>query len=152
MSIKDDLAGDLEEALRAKDRGRLDAIRLVKTEAAVAASEPGFTGDPDSDEFYELVISAFVKRMSKAKAEYETYGERGAAMAAKLGFEVDYLSKFLPERADPNDTSALVEAAIADLGATDVKQAGRVIGHIMKQHDGLDGALVSQLVRQALGG
>lgn len=150
MSIKADLDTELKEALRAKDRARLDVIRTIKTEATVAASEPGFTGDPDGDELYERVIASFTKRMTKTKAEYDGYGERGAAMAEKLAFEIDYLARYLPKKADAGDTAALVAAAIEELGATDSKQAGQVIGHLMKNHQGLDGALVNQLVREAL--
>jgi len=150
MSIKTDLDSELKDALRAKDRARLDVIRTIKTEATVAGSEPGFTGDPDGDELYERVIASFTKRMAKSKAEYEGYGARGQDMAAKLGFEIEYLSRYLPEKADAADTAALVEAAIDELGATDVKQAGRVIGHLMKTHEGLDGGLVNRLVREAL--
>ncbi len=151
MSIKQDMDTDFKQALKGRDTVRLDAIRQIKTEAAVAASEPGFADDPQSDEFLETVISAFVKRMSKAKAEYETYGERGAEMAAKLGSEVDYLSTFLPEKADAGDTETFVKETILDLGVTDIKEAGRVIGHILKQRGDLDGALVNKLVRQTLG-
>lgn len=152
MSIKTDLDAELKDALRARDRARLDVIRSIKTEASVASSEPSFTGDPDGDELYEKVIAAFTKRMAKSKAEYEGYGERGAEMVAKLTFEIDYLSRYLPETADEAATHDLVGAAIAELGATDVKEAGRVIGHIMKSSQGLDGALVSRLVREALDG
>ncbi|HDH02920.1 MAG TPA: hypothetical protein ENH15_01580, partial [Actinobacteria bacterium] len=119
MSIQEDMDRHLREAIKGRDRVRLDAIRLIKTEAAVAASEPDFTGDPHSDEFLETVISAFVKRMSKAKTEYESYGERGAEMAAKLGSEVDYLSTFLPKKADAADTELVVQEAISDLGVTE---------------------------------
>lgn len=152
MTIKQQLADELKDALRHKDRPRLDVIRQITTEAARAAAEPGFSGDPDGDELYERVIAGYVKKMTKARAEYESYGERGAEMAAKLAFETDYLGRYLPEQAGADETARIVEAAIAELGVDDPKQAGRVIGHIMKQHDGLDGALVNQLVRQALGG
>jgi uncharacterized protein YqeY len=73
-------------------------------------------------------------------------------MADKLGFEVEYLSRWLPSKLDEKATRELVKGAIAELGvAGDEKAAGRVIGHLMKTHGkDLDGGLVNRLVREEL--
>ena len=71
--------------------------------------------------------------------------------AAKLTFEIDYLAPWLPVELDETATRELVRAAIAELGVDDVKQAGRVMGHIMKGGADLDGGLVNRLVREELG-
>jgi uncharacterized protein YqeY len=75
-------------------------------------------------------------------------------MAAKLAFEVDYLSRWLPTKLDEAATRTLVREAIEELGvASDEKAAGRVTGHLMKQHGkDLDGATVSRVVREELSG
>ena len=90
--------------------------------------------------------------MEKARREYEDLGERGADMAAKLAYEVEYLSRWLPSKLGEEETKALVDATIAELGvAGDPKAAGRVIGTLMKAHkDELDGAIANRLVREAL--
>ncbi|MDH3498555.1 MAG: GatB/YqeY domain-containing protein [Acidimicrobiia bacterium] len=150
MSIKDELDAELKNALRARDRARLDVIRQIHTEVTRAMAEPGFSGDAD-DALYQLIIRGYTKKMDKARAEYESYGERGAAMAAKLAFETEYLGRWLPAAASADDVRALVEAAVADLGVDDPKQAGRVIGHIMKSNPGIDGAAVNATVREVLG-
>ena len=77
--------------------------------------------------------------------------KEGADQAAKLAFEVEYLARWTPHLAGEDETRALVRAAIAELGADDPKLAGRVTGHIMKTGTGLDGGLVSRLVREELG-
>jgi uncharacterized protein YqeY len=153
MSIKDQFAEELRDAMRAKDARRRDVIRQVNTEVKVAASAPGYTGG-ETDELYLQVIASYVKRMQKSVEEYRELGERGTAMADKLEFEVEYLSRFLPRRLDEEATRALVESAIAELGvAGDSKASGRVIGSIMKAHrDEVDGGLVNRLVNEALGG
>lgn len=151
MTIKDELAGELKDALKSKDKARLDVIRQITSEVSKAITEPGFEGDAD-DALHQRVIASYVKKMEKAREEYEGYGDRGADMAAKLAYETDYLSRWLPDQVSAADTSAIVQATIAELGADDPKMAGRVIGQIMKEHDGLDGALVNSLVREALGG
>ena len=99
------------------------------------------------------MIAAFVKKMEKARREFEDLGERGREHVEKLDFETDYLSRWLPTALGEEETRALVTAAIAELGVDDPKMAGRVVGHIMKSGaEGLDGGLVNRLVRQALGG
>lgn len=151
MSIEHELDSELKDALRHQDRLRLDVIRQIRTEVAKAAAEPRAV-DEGSDARHERIIAAYVKKMEKARAEYEGYGERGADMRDKLAFEIDYLQRWLPEAVSQEDVARLVEEAIAATGADDPKQAGRVIGEIMKEHSGLDGGLVNRMVREALGG
>jgi uncharacterized protein YqeY len=150
MAIKDELQAELHDAMRAKDRRRMDALRSIETEASRARSEPGFSGTVD-DDLYVRVIGSYVKKMEKARAEYEQLGERGAGQAGKLAFEVDYLSRWLPAVISEDDTRAMVRAAIAELGAADPALAGKVIGAVMKSgRPGLDGALVNRIVREEL--
>ncbi|NIA26170.1 MAG: GatB/YqeY domain-containing protein [Gammaproteobacteria bacterium] len=151
MTIKEELASELREAMLARDARRRDVVRQIETEVTRRVTAPGFTGEAD-DALYEQVIASYVKKMSKARDDYAGFGERGAAMAEKLDFEVEYLSRWLPKTLSEAETVALVRAAIAELGANDPKSAGRVIGHLMKSHrDELDGALVGRLVREELG-
>ncbi|NOY55831.1 MAG: GatB/YqeY domain-containing protein [Actinobacteria bacterium] len=151
MSIKAELASELREAMLARDVWRRDVVRQIETEVARRITAPGFEGEAD-DALYAQVIASYVKKMSKARDEYAGLGERGSAMAEKLGFEVEYLSRWLPKTLSEIETVALVRAAIAELGVDDPKSAGRVIGHLMKSHrDELDGALVGRLVRKELG-
>jgi uncharacterized protein YqeY len=90
--------------------------------------------------------------MAKARDEYQEMGERGEQMAAKLGFEVDYLSRWLPSKLGEPETTALVRQTIEDMRvAGDPKAFGRVVGALMKTRDDLDGSLVNQIVRQELG-
>ena len=152
MTIAEELQAELEDAMRTKDRARLDVIRQVRTEASIRASAPGFSGEID-DDLYQDVISSYVKKMGKARQEYEELGERGSEMAEKLAFEISYLDRWLPQVKDEEETRALVRDAIGELGVEDPKQAGQVIGHLMKAHPGeLDGAVVNRLVREELAG
>ena len=151
MSISAEMTAELKDAMRAKDKQRLAALRAVQTEATTAKAAPGFDGE-DGDEFYLAIISAFVKRAIKSKKEFETAGERGASHAAALGYEVEYLSRWLPDTADAEaEIRTLVDVAVAEFGK-DPKLTGRIIGHVMKAGEGLDGGLVAELVKQALQG
>lgn len=151
MTIAEEFAAELKDAMKSRDRARSDVIRSVQTEVARAKSEPGFTGEVD-DELYGTLISAYVKKMDKARQEYLAAGERGAAQAEKLGFEVEYLARWLPDSLSEEETLSIVRDAIVATGASDAKEAGSVVGHIMKSGtEGLDGGLVNRLVRQELG-
>jgi uncharacterized protein YqeY len=152
MPIHDELAAELKDAMRAKDKSRLDVIRQIESEVSRARSEPGFAGEID-DSLYRSVIVSYVKKMEKAREEFLTYGDKGADAAAKLGFEIDYLDRWLPKMLGEEKTREVVAIAIKELKADDPKQAGQVIGHIMKNGPiGMDGAVVSRIVREALGG
>jgi len=150
MSIQEELRAELKAAMRQRDQARLDAIRQVESELAVVKSAPGFKGEVD-DALYQQVIATYVKRMDKARKEYEELGPRGEEMAQKLAFEVDYLSRWLPRKLSEEDTRVLVREAIAELGVSDPKQVGKLVGHLMKSRGGeLDGAIVNRLAREEL--
>lgn len=130
----------------------MDVIRQVETEVSAAKSAPGFRGEV-GDDLYQEVIASYVKRMDKAREEYRQLGERGREMADKLAYEVEFLSRFLPERLDEEETRELVRQAIEELGVDDPRQAGRVVGHLMQSRgEELDGALVHRLTREELDG
>jgi len=151
MSIKDELAAELKDAMKARDARRRDVLRIIDTEVALARSAPGFTGSVD-DDLYRKIIASYSKKMDKARVEFEEVGDRGAEMAEKLAWEVEYLSRWLPQKLDVDATRALVRQAIAELGAAgDPKASGRVIGSVMKAHkDEVDGGLVNRLVAEEL--
>jgi hypothetical protein len=149
MTIEEQLIAAQTAAMKDGDRAALSVIRQIRSEVSVAKSAPGFTGEVDDDLFLSA-ISTYVKRMGKSKIEYEALGDRGREQAEKLAFEIDYLSAYLPTKHDEPATGALVAQAIEDLGATDPKMTGQVIGKVMKSGEDVDGALVARLVKEAL--
>ena len=152
MSIHDTLVDELKDAMRAQDKRRLDVIRQIETEASRARSEKGFDGDPQGDALYSDVIGAYIKKMDKAREEFVAAGERGVEQAEKLAYEIEYLDRWAPKSLSEDETREVVRVAILELKADDPKKMGQVIGHIMKNGPaGLDGAVVSRLVREALG-
>ena len=150
-TIKEQFAEELKDAMKTGDVDRRDVIRMIESEISLAKSAPGFKGEVN-DDLYRQVISSYSKKMDKARAEYLDLGPRGEPMARKLGWEVEYLSRWLPTKLDRASTEALVKATIAELGVGgDPKATGRVIGQIMKNYrDDVDGALVNKLVSAAL--
>lgn len=151
MSIQEQLTQNLKDAMRAQDKPQINVIRQIQTEVTVKKSAPGFEGEVD-DDLYLSTIAGYVKKMSKAKAEFESAGERGAEQAGKLAYEIEYLSQWLPDESENEEEARrVVKAAIAELGIDDPKQTGRLMGHIMKSSPGLDGAIVNRIVKEELG-
>ena len=149
MTIQEDLAAARVAAMKEGDRATLNVIRQVESEVAVAKSAPGFSGEVD-DDLYRSTITSYVKRMDKARTEYEGLGGRGQHHADGLAFEIDYLSQFLPESLSEDETRQLVRRTIAEVGADDPKMKGQVIGAVMQSAEGVDGALVARIVGEEL--
>jgi len=147
MALIDDLSAALKEAMKAKDKPKLDAIRQVQTEIAKKKSEKG---EEATDDLVLGVISSYVKKMTKAVEEYKSLGDRGIEMAEKIQFEIDFLSDWLPEQLSEEDVAKLVDEVLADLGDVDMSQMGRIIGAVMAKGDGIDGSVVSKLVKEKL--
>jgi len=71
-------------------------------------------------------------------------------MANQIQLEVDFLSDWLPEQLSEKDVAKLVDEVLADLGEVDISQMGRIIGAVMAKGDGIDGSIVSKLVREKI--
>jgi len=150
MPLEQELNQVLKTAMYAKDQRTADCVRMIKTKITERRTAPGFKGAVD-DALIQDVIAAYQKSMRKALEEYQSTGERGAAMRSQLEFEIGFCERFLPKKLGPDEVRALVRQAIASLGVTDVKQAGRVVGEIMKTHKGLvEAGLVKQTVAEEL--
>ena len=151
MTIQEQLVAEQRKAMKSGDKATLSIIRQIQSEVSVAKSAPGFDGDVD-DELYRVTIASFVKRMQKARTEFEAAGERGQEHLDQLTFEIDYLAGYLPTQLSDDETRELVKTTIAELGVDDAGRSGQVIGVVMKSGAEVDGATVSRLVREELGG
>ena len=149
MDIQQQLTADRIAAMKSGDRPVVNVVRQIESEVAIAKSAPGFSGEID-DDLYLATIAAYVKKMDKARAEYEALGERGQEQAESLAFEIEYLSQFLPESMSEEETRSLIQQTIAELGVDDPKMKGSVIGAVMQSGEELDGALVARLVGEEL--
>jgi uncharacterized protein YqeY len=71
-------------------------------------------------------------------------------MANQIQLEIDFLSEWLPEQLSEEDVSKLVDEVLSELGEVDMSQMGRIIGAVMAKGDGIDGSLVSKLVKDKI--
>ncbi len=150
MTIEQRLREQLKDALRQRDLQTANTIRMIETRVTERTKAKGFEGEAD-DALYEEVIAAYKKSMEKAIKEFEGGGERGQAQIAKLKLEIAICAAYLPEPLGEEEVLEAVRTAIAELGATDAKMTGRIIGAVMKAHKGrVDAALIKRLVSQEL--
>jgi uncharacterized protein len=150
MSIEQTLTETLTKAIREKDARVADVVRMLKSRITERRTAKGFSGQVD-DALVLDVIGAYRKSLQKALPEYETAGERGAAQAAQLRFEIQFCERFLPRGLDDAALRALVRERLAALGVADAKQVGRVVGDIMKTHKGqVEAGDVKRMAEQLL--
>ncbi len=147
MALADDLSSALKDAMKAKDKPKLDAIRQIQTEIAKKKAEKG---EEVNDDLVLGVISSYVKKMIKAVEEYQSLGDRGQEMAEKIQFEIDFLGTYLPEQLSDEEVEKIVDEVLSELGDVDISQMGRVIGAVMAKGDSIDGSVVSKIVQTKL--
>ncbi len=135
MALEQALNDALKQAMKARDTRTANVIRMLKTRLMERQTAKGFTGQVD-DALVLDVIGAYRKQLQKALAEFEKAGERGAAQAAELRFEIAFCEGYLPRQMDEAALRALVDDRLAALGIKDPKQVGRLVGDIMKTHKG----------------
>ena len=141
VQIADRIKADVTSAMKAGERNRVTALRLVLSELQKAAKE----GDAD-----ELAV---LRRERKRRREAETaYRDAGREdLADGEAFEAAAIETYLPSELSDEELDALVSAAIAETGASSPRDMGRVIKHVMGAAGGrADGKRVSTKVKEAL--
>lgn len=150
MSVEAQIQDLLKESMRNKDTRTLNCLKMIKTKHMERRTAAGFNG-PLDDGLWLEVIAAYQKQLRKSREEYAGLGERGAEELPGIDFEIAVCAKFLPTLASEDEVRAAVKGTIAQLGATDPKQAGRIMGEIMKQNKGkFEPPMVKRLVEEEL--
>jgi uncharacterized protein YqeY len=140
------IEAELKEAMRARDQVRVATLRL--TLASLRAAEKELQRPLKEDE--ELQV---LQRERKRRAEgAEAFRQAGRdEQAAREEAELDVLASLLPPPLDERELERIVDDAIAETGATSLRDLGRVMADVMPQVAGrADGSAVSQLVREKL--
>src|SRR5499427_739924 len=129
MAIEQQLNDTLKQAMKVQDRKTADVVRMLKTKLMERRTAKGFSGEVD-DALVRDVIGAYRKQLQKALPGFERVGERGAAQAAELRFEIDFCDRYLPRGLDEADVRDLVRERMTALGVSDAKQIGRLVGDV----------------------
>ena len=152
MPLEGTLDETLKQAMKGQDTRTAAVVRMIKTKLMERRTVKGFSGDVD-DALVLDVIGAYRKQLQKALAEFEKAGERGAAQASELRFEIAFCERYLPRGLDEGALVALVKERLRVLGVTDPKHVGRLVGDVMKMHKGqVDAADVKRVAEELLKG
>ncbi|MGZ5337752.1 MAG: GatB/YqeY domain-containing protein [Solirubrobacterales bacterium] len=142
MTILEQVQADVKEAMKAGEKDRVGALRMIANALQNAAKE----GSDD-----EVAVLQGERKRRLEAAEQLREGDRGEAADAEQA-EAELIEGYLPEQLSDEELGELVAAAIEESGATEQKDMGNVMKALMPKVGGrADGKRVSQAVRENLG-
>jgi uncharacterized protein YqeY len=142
MSVLEQVQDDVKAAMKARDRERAGALRMIVD----VLQKDAKLGDGDE----VAVLQRERKKRVEAAEAYEGAGR--ADQAASERFEAELIEGYLPQQLSDEELGELVESAIAETGASEQRQMGQVMSAVMPKVGGrADGKRVSAAVRQKLG-
>jgi uncharacterized protein YqeY len=147
MNLKAQILEDVKSAMRARDQKRLTALRLIT--AAIKQIEIDRRVEMD-DQAVLVVLDKMVKQRRESLEQYESAGRDDLANQEK--FELDLISAYLPEALGDDEIAALIAQAIAETGASSIRDMGAVMNKIRGEVQGrADMKAVSNIVKSQLG-
>jgi uncharacterized protein YqeY len=148
MSLEQTLGADIVTAMKAKDATKLTALRMLKTALTNKSIEKGRALEGAE----ELQVVSMLVKQRRDSIEQFTKGGR-TDLADKEQAEIVVLNTYLPASASDDEIAAAVTAAIAETGATNAKDMGKVMKAVMAGLAGktVDGKKVSESVKAKLG-
>ncbi|HVY97694.1 MAG TPA: GatB/YqeY domain-containing protein [Solirubrobacterales bacterium] len=142
MSVLEQVQSDVRDAMKARDRERAAALRLIVD----VLQQDAKLGKGDE----VAVLQRERKKRVEAAEAYEGAGR--AEQAATERFEAGLIEAYLPQQLSDEELAELVDAAVAETGASEQRQMGQVMSALMPKVGGrADGKRVSAAVRQKLG-
>ena len=149
MALKQRIQDDLKAALLGGNRFEGETLRglkaaILNVEVAEGKREEGLT-----DEAIEQVVAKEVKKRNEAAALYDQNMRQDSANDERR--EAEILGKYLPKQLNEAELKTVVDAKVAELGATDAKMMGQVIGAVKKEVGSTaDGAMIAKIVKETL--
>jgi uncharacterized protein YqeY len=149
MSLTEKIASDLINAMKAKDKVALEAIRAAKTAFILARTEKGSNSVLTSEEELKIIQKLVKQRRESA----EIYKEQNRPdLYEKEVIEADVLEKYLPAKMSDEELTNIIKVIIDRVGAKSPADLGKVMGPAMKELAGkADGKEISAIVKQLLG-
>lgn len=148
MTLLEKIGGDIAAAMRSKDQGRLMPLRMAKAAVMNREVEKGRALD---DGEVQQVLSSLIKQRRDSIEQFRAGGRE--ELAAKEAAEISVLEAYLPPPVDPAELERAVDAAIAETGASSVKDMGRVMKAVMTKLAGMtaEGRTINEMVKRKLG-
>ena len=147
MSLNEKIVADLTNAMKAKDAERLSTLRMVKANLMNRKIEKG---DELTDDEVSKALQSLVKQRRDSIEQYEKAGRDD--LAAKEALEITHIEAYLPQSATPEEIEQAVAEAVAETGASSMKEMGIVMKAAQAKLAGktVDGRMVSESVKVKL--
>ena len=146
MSLIARMEADLTAAMKERDNERRDALRLILS--SLRSAETELQRPLHDDEEMQVLQRERKRRLESAEA-FRAAGREEQAQSEEA--ELAVLEEFMPEPLSEDDLERIIDDAIAEVGATSMRDLGRVMADVMPQIAGrADGSAVSQIVREKL--
>lgn len=148
MNLFDKVSADIKEAMLARDKVRLEALRGIKKEFLEAKTAKGSSGELDDD----AALKILQKMVKQRKDSANIYAQNGREDMAKTELdEATVIESYLPKQLTKEELIPFVNEELETLGITDVKMMGKVIGSLQKKLSGkVDGKLLADTVKEIL--
>ncbi len=148
MSLQDDIMAAMKTAMKAKDQTGLTALRAVKSAILLAQTESG-ASDSLTQEQELKILQKQVKQRKDSAAIFLEQGREDLATPELA--EAEVIGQFLPEAMNGEDIEKIVIKTIENLGASGMKDMGKVMGVVSKELAGkAEGKTISTIVKQKL--
>lgn len=148
--LSQQITEDMKTAMREKNTVALNTVRMLKSSIKNAAIEKGGADAELTDAEVMAVVRKEVKKRQDSIEQYEAAGRDELADQEKA--EIEVLNGYLPEPLSSEEIASIVEAAIAEVGATSRKEMGQVMKIVQEKTAGrADGKTLSQAVMSKLG-
>ena len=153
MQLRDKIYAALKDAIRAKEADRLSTLRLIN--AAIKDKDIALRGTAEDDagvgnDDILAIMGRMVKQRQESARAYEEGGR--LELAAKELSEIKIIEEFLPKQLTEDESQAAVEAAIAEAGATSIRDMGKVMGLLKGKFTGrMDFGKAGPMVKGRLG-
>lgn len=151
MTLRDEINTALKQAMRDRAAGRLSTLRLVL--AAIKDRDIALRGEGREDGAGEDEVLGILSKMVKQRHESaRTYEEGGRLdLAEREVNEIGVIEEFLPKQLSEKDVSAAIEAAITDVGASSIRDMGKIMGALKSKYTGqMDFGKVGPMVKDQL--
>ena len=148
MSLFDQVSNDIKEAMKARNKVRLETLRNIKKVFLEAKTAPGANDTLDDSAALKL-LQKLAKQGKESAATYVEQGGRDGADDELA--QVAVIETFLPKPLSAEEIEQIVRSIIAETGATSIKEMGKVMGVASKRLAGkADGGAISAVVKQLL--
>lgn len=148
MDLFETVNEGIKNAMKARDRVRLEALKGIKKEFLEARTAPGANGELPDDKAMAILVKMAKQR--KESAQIYTDNNRTDLAEGELN-ELAVIEEFLPKKLSADELKAELQAIIAEVGATSQKEMGRVMGVASKKLAGrAEGKDISAMVRLLL--